>query len=231
MAIFATGGAQQLAATISLPRPWTWSCWSRHDDANTFNWRPTFNMVKTNGDGGPGSGVFKEGQATFVVANRLNNDTNNGTSYPHLDPAAFTTWYFHSLSYTAIGDIEGGITSVPLSGWEISTQTNNNGATNPMGYLTIGKYAGSSAETMYGALEEVRIWSRALSLDEQLQEARYGAGPLSRVGLYAHYPLLDNSNYLLDYSGNGHDLTVVTGGFGFCAGAITRDPIIRWRAA
>lgn len=226
MAIYAVSNTEKLTATVSIPRPWSVSAWCRVGIASGIH--SCLSISESSVDSAP-QVLIGNVQASFF-GSRLTDDGAgnwNGSNYP-ITGGDIGSWAFICVSNDVAGNIVSGIafTSTAVGFWDNSGSLTAT-ASNTLTHLTIGD--DPAADGFFGGVEEVRIWTRALTIGEFASERSYPWGPLSSRNLYAYYPLLDSSNYLKDATGNGHDLSVASGRFGFTPGIVARDPIIRWR--
>lgn len=77
-------------------------------------------------------------------------------------------------------------------------------------------------DALDGRLKDVKVWTRALSAAELLNESKQSR-PMSATSLYAWYPLAPGSR-TKDFSGNGHDLTEIN------SPTDEADPPVPWGA-
>lgn len=228
MAIMPILGTEKLTATVSLPPPWAICAWHRVNTTSGIH--PGITLSETSGDTQP-QALLGNAQGNFI-GTRFVDDTGAiwtiGNSF--VSSLDFERWAFICASNDGAGNVVSAAAFADISygTWDaFQTQAVTGAIT--LGYLSIGD--DPQAHGWVGAVEEVRIWSRALTLADFMGE-RFYSTPLNLPGLYAYYPLTDPGSYLTDFSGNGHTLTA-SGTVRFCGGGAPRrgkDPV-KWAVA
>lgn len=197
-----SAAAQRLSTTISLQTSaFTLQGWVKRDvDRNTFS-APlviddgTVNNYALIGTDGTGDVLFIEQQ----TASPVSDDTVAGPTVTNTD------WVFVCFRRDGAGANSGTFYySVGLAP-ALSSASVTVSQSFTASRITLGDH-GTSGEFWSGKIAHVKLWNRALTLAEIVDE-RAQAVVRSTSGLIGHWLVSGSSDHRQDWSGNGHTLT------------------------
>jgi hypothetical protein len=168
--------------------------------------------------GAPAGGVFylKDNNLTGKTTGMNLDGTVGSKNFEIITPSGSTkamftatlnTWYFVAMTingttYTAYWSQAGG-------GGTLSS-TSSTDATSIASYSNYWVGSDSGNDTFFGKVAAMTFWSGVTPTTAQLQSQMASQKPLSTASLFAQYPLFNTTDGNIDYSGNGHTLTVPT---------------------
>lgn len=140
---------------------------------------------------------------------RFFGKVNNGLNADHFNTALGVSESMPSNEWNFVALVKSGNSYTFYRNGNLigPVQVGTNGYTaDPTTHLEIGRDVPGNTEYTSGALDEIRIYNRALSQEELHALFMDEAPPVDlKQGLIAHYPFNDNAT---DITGNGHNGTV-----------------------
>lgn len=185
--------------TGAATTPMTVMCWSYLNVSG-----PAANRWFISGEHNWNIGTSTDGQ-TFEVG-EYGTGPFNSFNGPALSSGA---WYHTACSINPL--TTSSINSFGyVNGTRVVSVNNTSNTFVTYSQITFGNDIGSGtySSPLYGALRDVRIWTRILT-DKEIANEMHSAIPLSKTGLLGWWPL--DTDLTNDKSGNGHILTTTSG--------------------
>lgn len=180
----------------SSPSAYTFSCWLRIvTDRNNYS---NIFAVEDNPGGTEWNELITENDGTTLAL----YDHSGGAAALSFAALSTGTWYFAAFSVGTSGAAVGYVASAAAT--SITRVTGTALVMSAPHHCLIGSTTFS--EFFNGRIAHARLWDAVLS-DADVANERWRTRPGRRANLHAWWPLENSAGKLVDYSGNGRNLT------------------------